>query len=163
MRVFKYVILMAVLSAILYGASGEVQITADKFEADENSQKSVFIGHVSMKKKGDELNATKIIVLFDSNRKPLRYEAIGNASFVLHMRNGQIYIGSANRLIYLPDEEIYQLFGHVVLKEPLLDRTVMGEKVVVERKSGKARVEGSGDRPVKFIFKIEERNASKNR
>ncbi len=163
MKLFRQAVLTAVSALLLYGATSEVQITADRFEASEKSRQSLFLGHVSMKKGSDELNASKIVVTFDVKRKPLRYEAVGNASFVLHTRNGQIYLGKADRLIYHPAEEMYELFGHVVLKEPSLERTLMGEKVVVDRRSGKASVEGGGDRPVKFIFKVEERNASKNR
>jgi lipopolysaccharide export system protein LptA len=148
----------------LYGASEQVEITSDRFEADEVKLVTKFIGHVHMKKGRDELNASKVIVYFDKKRKPKRYEAIGNASFVILMKKeGQLYTGKADRLVYLPARQRYELYGDVVLKEPRLDRTVRGEKVVVEKLSGKASVEGNGKRPVKFIFKVEENNASQDR
>ncbi|BDY13917.1 lipopolysaccharide transport periplasmic protein LptA [Hydrogenimonas cancrithermarum] len=152
------------LSAVaIYAASEQVEITADRFEASETERLTKFIGHVHMKKGPDELNASKVFVYFDKARKPMRYEAVGNTSFVIHMDNNQTYVGRADRLLYRPGKEIYELFGNVVLKEPRLDRTLMGEKVVVEKISGKAHVEGKEDKPVKFIFKVEDKNASKDR
>jgi len=155
--------LLCLMAVALYAVSEQVEITADRFEASETERLTKFIGHVRMKKGLDELNASKVLVYFDKARKPLRYEAVGNASFLLHMENNRTYAGRADRLLYHPGKEIYELFGNVVLKEPRLDRTLMGEKVVVEKISGKAHVEGKEDRPVKFIFKVEDKNVSKDR
>ncbi len=149
---------------MLYALSEQVEITSDRFEADEVKRVTKFLGHVHMKKGNDELNASRVIVYFDEKRKPIRYEAIGKTSFVIHMRQkGQYYTGKAEKLVYRPKKQIYELYGNVVLKEPKMDRTVTGEKVVVEKLNGRASVEGNGNRPVRFIFKVEERNASKDR
>ncbi len=148
---------------ISIGAAENVEITADHFEADQLKKITEFIGNVHMKKGNDELNASKVLVFFDKNRKPIRYEAVGKSSFIVYMQNGRYYVGRADRLVYLPKKEVYELYGNVVLKEPLLERTIFGEKVVVEKSTGRARVKGDEKRPVKFIFKVEESNASKNR
>ncbi len=145
------------------GAAENVEITADHFEADQLKKITEFSGNVHMKKGNDELNASKVLVFFDKNRKPIRYEAVGKSSFIVYMQNGRYYVGRADRLVYLPKKEVYELYGNVVLKEPLLERTIFGEKVVVEKSTGRARVKGDEKRPVKFIFKVEESNASKNR
>ncbi len=148
----------------LAATAEEVTITSDRFEADEQSRVTKFLGHVHMKKGTDELNATKVNVYFNAKRKPLKYEALGKVSFVIHMKEDpKWYSGKADRLVYRPAGEIYELYGHVVLKEPALDRTVTGEKVVVEKQSGRATVEGGAHKPVKFIFKVEEKDAGKNR
>ncbi|WP_201353400.1 lipopolysaccharide transport periplasmic protein LptA [Hydrogenimonas urashimensis] len=150
--------------SVLFAAAERVEILSDRFEADDVKHVAKFLGHVRMKKGADELNASKVVVYFDAKRKPLRYEAIGKASFVIHMKKeGQLYTGKADKLVYLPKEQRYELYGSVVLKEPRLDRTVTGEKVVVEKLSGRASVEGGGDKPVKFIFKVEERDGGEDR
>ncbi|WP_300361254.1 lipopolysaccharide transport periplasmic protein LptA [Hydrogenimonas sp.] len=151
-------------AGIVFAASEQVEILSDRFEADDVTHIAKFLGHVRMKKGADELNASKVVVYFDEKRKPIRYEAIGNASFVIHMKEkGQYYTGKANRLVYRPKTQLYELYGKVVLKEPKLKRTVTGEKVIVEKLSGRASVEGSGGRPVKFIFRVEERDGGENR
>jgi lipopolysaccharide export system protein LptA len=151
-------------AGVLFAATEQVEIVSDRFEADDVVHVAKFLGHVRMKKGADELNASKVVVYFDAKRKPIRYEAIGNASFVIHMKEkGQYYTGKAQKLIYRPKSQLYELYGGVVLREPALDRTVTGEKVVVEKLNGKARVEGSGGKPVRFIFKVEERDAGENR
>ncbi len=151
------------MGLLAFAASEQVEITSDRFEADERTLVTKFIGHVHMKKGRDELNASKVVVYFDAKRKPKRYEAIGQASFAIFMKKeGQLYTGRADKLVYIPAAQRYELYGNVVLREPRLERTVTGQKVIVEKTSGKASVEG-GKKPVKFIFKVEENNASTHR
>ncbi len=160
----KKTAVMCLMAAFLFAASEQVEILSDRFEADDMKHVAKFLGHVSMKKGQDELNASKVVVYFDEKRKPIRYEAIGNASFVIHMKErGEYYTGKAHKLVYRPLKQIYELYGNVVLREPKLDRTVTGEKVIVEKLSGRASVESGGNRPVKFIFRVEERDVGKNR
>lgn len=144
-------------------AAENVEITADHFEASQLKKITEFIGNVHMKKGSDELNASKVVVYFDEKRRPIRYEAVGESRFIIHMQNGSYYTGRADRLVYRPDRELYELYGNVVLKEPKLDRTIIGEKVVVEKSSGRANVEGDDGKPVKFIFKVEEPSDGKDR
>ncbi len=156
--------LICLVAVFVSAASKSVAITSDRFEADETKRVTKFIGHVHLEREEDELNASVVTVHFDEKRRPVRYEAAGGASFVLHMKKAdQYYTGKADRLIYLPGKEIYELFGNVLLKQPELDRVISGEKVIVERRSGKASVEGGRNRPVKFIFKVEEPDGAKDR
>ena len=150
---------MGWLSGLLV-ASERVEILSDRFEADEVKRMTTFWGHVRMKKGRDELNASKVVVHFDAERRPTRYEASGGAKFRLYMKKGeQLYTGRADRLIYEPAKGRYELVGGVVLNEPNLSRTLKGERVTVDRVSGKASVEGEGDKPVKFIFKVDDDGA----
>jgi len=158
----KYLLLLLLAIGTLF-SSQQVEITADHFEASDLKKVTKFIGHVHMIKDVDELNASKVYVYFDANKKPVRYEAIGSVKFIITMNNGKKYRGQSGRLVYIPKTEIYELYENVKLFDIKLDRTLIGEKVFVNKQSGKARVEGSKEKPVKFIFKIEENNASKNR
>ncbi len=159
----KVALLFAVVAAVCAGTREQVEITSDRFEADEVKMISKFIGHVHMKKGPDELNASQVIVYFDAKRNPKRYEAIGNASFVVHMtKNDEYYTGKADKLVYKPVEQIYEFYGHVFLRQPRLDRTVKGDEVIVDRLSGKSSVKGNASKPVKFIFQVEEKSG-KNR
>lgn len=158
----KYLLLLLLATSTLF-SSQQVEITADHFEASDVKKVTKFIGNVRMIKGVDELNASKIFVYFDEKKKPIRYEAIGSVKFIITMNDGKRYKGQSGRLVYIPKTEIYELYESVKLFDVKLDRTLIGEKVFVDKQSGKARVEGSKEKPVKFIFKIEEGNVSKNR
>ena len=159
----KWILFLPLLAGLIYAAE-RVEIVSDGFEGDEKARISKFIGHVHMKKGGDELNASKVIVYFDTKRKPFKYEAIGKVSFIIYMKDRKsLYTGKAGKLIYRPATQTYELYDHVVLKEPKLDRTITGSKVIVEKIAGKASVSGQGNKPVRFIFKVEDDNASQNR
>ncbi len=159
----KKILTVLICAAATLVSAENVEITADHFEASQVKRVTEFSGNVHMKKGNDELNATKVYVYFDDERKPIRYEAVGKSSFIIHMQNGGYYVGKAEKLVYRPGSELYELYGNVVLKEPKLDRTIMGEKVVVEKSTGRANVEGDDGKPVKFIFKVEEPDAGKDR
>jgi len=158
----KYLLLLLLVTTTLF-SSGQVEITADHFEANDAKKVTKFIGNVHMIKGVDELKASKVFVYFNEKKKPIRYEAIGSVKFTITMNDGKIYRGQSGRLVYIPKTEIYELYESVKLFDIKLDRTLIGEKVFVDKQSGKARVEGSKEKPVKFIFKIEEENVSKNR
>lgn len=159
----KKIVTAFLCAAAALTAAENVEITADHFEASQAKKITEFIGNVHMKKGSDELNASKVVVYFDEKRKPVRYEALGESSFLIHMQNGSYYRGKADRLVYWPNRELYELFGNVVLKDPKLERTIIGEKVLVEKRTGRANVEGDDGKPVKFIFKVEEPSGGKNR
>ena len=147
------------MTAAIAGTTKEqVEIQSDRFEADEAKRISKFIGHVHMTKGPDELNASTVIVYFNADRKPYRYEAIGNASFIVHMKDkDQYYRGKADKLVYKPESQIYEFYGNVLLRQPKLDRTVKGDEVIVDKLTGKSTVKGKENKPVKFIFQVEEK------
>ena len=144
-------------------SSGRVEITADHFEANDLKKVTKFIGNVHMIKGIDELKADKVYVHFDAKKKPIKYEAIGDVKFTIAMNDGKVYKGQSGRLVYIPKTEVYELYENVKLFDTKLDRTLIGEKVFVDKQSGKARVEGSKEKPVKFIFNVEEGKVGKNR
>ncbi len=158
----KYLLLLFLTIGTLF-SSQQVEITADHFEANDLKRITKFIGNVHMTKGIDELNASKIYVYFDIKKKPIKYEAIGSVKFTITMNNGKRYNGESQRLVYNPNTEVYELYEDVKLFDTELDRTILGEKVFVNKQSGRAKVEGGKDQPVKFIFRVEENNESENR
>ena len=151
------------LSISILFSSGRVEITADHFEANDPKKITKFFGHVRMVKGIDKLKADIVYVYFDFKRKPVKYEALGSVKFTISMNDGKVYKGQSGRLVYTPKTEVYELYENVKLFDTKLDRTLIGEKVFVDKQSGKARVEGSKEKPVKFIFNIEEGKVGKNR
>lgn len=153
---FLIAVLLAVWLPLL---ADEVKISADRFEADEAKMVSKFIGHVMLKRGSDELNASQVIVTFNKKHKPKRYEATGNVEFSL-VADQKRYLGNAQKLIYLPATKVYELIGDVLLREPAMKRTIKAQRVIVEKLSGRAQVEGKAGEPVKFTFEIDESNGT---
>jgi len=152
-------ILFFILIGFLTLAHAEkVIITSDKFEGDQRLGIMKFIGNVHMRKSRDKLDAATVTVYFNNRKKATRYEAVGNAHFEIYMlEKGTYYVGKANRMVYKPQTQVYEFYGDVVLREPKLDRTLTGDKVIVRRLDGKVNVTGNRSRPVKFIFKVQEK------
>lgn len=134
----------------------QVEVTANDFYADEKKMVSEFKGNVNIKKGKDTLTANKVMIYFDANRNPIKYVASGNANFSVFMQNKN-YIGSGNELIYEPLTNLYTINGNGFLQEKQTDKRVYGEKITVNQNSGTYSVNSDKKKPVKFIFKIDEK------
>ena len=150
----KIILIFAPLFALF---ASEVEITAKRFEGDDKSGVSKFSGSVKVVKVSDTM-----FVYFDSARKPVRFEAIGSATFAMKEESGKTYKGKAKTIIYYPNQKEYQLLGDAFVEYVEEKRKVYGEKIVVNDTTKKASVAGEeGGRPAKFIFFVEDKNETK--
>ncbi len=143
--------------SMLYLAAGEIEITSHKFEASEKALMSRFIGNVKLKRGKDRLWSDKLFVYFNKKKKPIKFEAIGDVKFDLFDKKGKEYKGSCKKLIYFPKKRVYQLFENVKIVTLPEKREVFGEQIYLDLNASEVNVLGSKKRPVKMIFKIEDR------
>lgn len=149
----KLVVLL-LLSLLLLHAE-KVVVTADHFEAFENRKLSILQGHVHIHKGKDDIKANKVVIHFDAHNKPILYTLSGSVHFDITTK-GQHFVGTAREIVYNPIKKRYIASGAVHIRETVGDRLLEGEKIVIDRTSGKSTISGSGKKPVKFIFSVEE-------
>ncbi len=154
-------ILITFFICILPLFAQNIEITAENFEGDEKEGYSVFTGNVNVINAGNELNASKVTVFFDSDKNAKRYEAVGEVSFYIDQEQSN-YKGDCGRLVYFPRQSRYEFYEAVQLYDITNDRFISGREVHVDTVSGQARVAGSKDAPAKFIFETKENNATDN-
>ncbi len=150
MKYLVYFLILTILSA------NEVEITADKFTADEAKGVSVFTGNVHVVKGKDDLKADKIIINFDKNKQPTLYTAIGHAKAKLIIKDKN-YFAKGNTLIYDPLTLKYTIKKNAFLQELDTDKKVYGENIRVDQARGYYEVDGKANKPVKFIFKLKDK------
>jgi len=149
----KYLIYFLIIT--LLGAS-EVQVTADKFMANEAKGISTFTGSVHVIKEGDDLKADKVVINFDKDKKPTLYTATGHASVKMKIKDKR-YFAKGGILIYDPNLLKYTIKKNAFLQEIDTDKKVYGETIWVDQVRGYYEVDGKKNKPVKFIFKIEDK------
>ena len=149
----KYLIFFLIIT--LLGAS-EVEITADKFTADETKGISIFTGSVHVTRGKDDLKANKVVVNFDKKKQPTLYTASGNAKAKLTMK-GKNYFAKGDTLIYNPLTLKYIIKKNAFLQEISSDKKIYGENISVDQARGYYEVDGKKNKPVKFIFKIQDK------
>ncbi|RUM67264.1 MAG: lipopolysaccharide transport periplasmic protein LptA [Sulfurospirillum sp.] len=147
--------LLIILSLVSSLFAQRVEISADKLEADEKSGISTLIGHVQIIKGDDHISADTLIVKFDKKNKPIFYDAKGSIKFHILTKTKE-FEGKADQLRYDPKTLIYEMVGNVVIKEKRSKQILTGEKIQIDRISGKSIIEGKENKPVKFIFDIKE-------
>ncbi len=148
--------LLVVLGLVSILSAEMVEVVADKFYADEVKQITEFTGNVVVTKGKDKLVAKKVIITFDKQRQPLKYTATGNVTIDMVMKD-KIYFGKAQTMIYNPIKDQYTLMKDAFLHEKVTNKKVYGDKIFVNQTTGRYEVESDGKRPVKFIFKVEEK------
>jgi lipopolysaccharide export system protein LptA len=134
--------------------SEELKVKAKSFNADQKTGVSVFRGDVNVVKGYDELNASKVTIYTDSEQKPTKFIAEGDASFSIKTLEGSIYKGKAQKVIYLPNKKEYYFYKNVHLKQIDEKKEIIGEEVVLKTIDGKAYAKGAEKEPVIMIFNM---------
>lgn len=152
MRYSKTILLISTITTLW---AAEVQVTADKFFADETKKMSVFDGNVKVIKESDKLTSKKLTIEFDDKKQPIRYIATGDAKANMLMKEKKYY-AEAEKMTYEPSKSLYILEKKAFLHDIETDKKVYGEYIKVNQVSGHYEVDSKGAAPVKFIFKVED-------
>ena len=149
--------LLALLSMVFLWAE-KIQITSDNMKAYELKKEIHFIGNAKVVQLDNWIHGDEIVVYFDENNETKRYEAIGNVTFEINQKDTR-YKGSAKRVIYHPQKSEYLLKGKAVIDDLTNKRHVSGDEIVLDMKTGNAKVTGKENKPVKFIFDMEKKQS----
>lgn len=156
----KFILLIYVFLITSLNAE-ELRVVADSVEGDELKGVSFLKGHVRMNKGKDELNASTVYIYTNKERKPIKYSAEGNVSFIIVLESGATYRGQSDRVEFHPDLNEYRFYNHVKLEQLDEKKVIIGEKVIVNVNSGTALAEGSSKKPVTMVFDIKDTNNTK--
>lgn len=157
MKIILFISLLFLFS--LYGE--ELKVFSENFRADQPKGVSIFTGKVVVTKGLDELNASKVTIYTDSNRKPTKMVAEGDVSFYIVTELNEKYRGKSQRAVYLPNEREYQFYTKVDLIRLDDFRRVKGDKVVVNTIHGHASADSANNEPVMMVFTLQDTNSTK--
>jgi len=133
-----------------------VDMKADHFYANDINNKAFFEGNARIKQNNNEINASKVTVYFNDQKKARKYEAEGDVKFDLTEKDTH-YKGEADKVTYAPKSSKYFFSGNVVLIDLTNNRTIKANTVDLDLKTGLADIKGKEKKPVHFIFEIEDR------
>ena len=128
----KRLIVIALMGFMAPLFAEQVEVTADKFFADEKKKISVFEGNVKVVKQSDKLLAQKVLIEFDDKKQPLRYIATGDAKVNMTM-NEKKYYGEAEKMTYEPSKSTYILEKKAFLHEIESDKKVYGDYIKADQ------------------------------
>ncbi len=133
-----------------------LEVSADKFIANDKKHITTIEGNVHIKKGTDTLQANKVIIYTNAKRKPIKYEAIGAVQFHLVTQDGRKIEGHSDRLIYDAITQEYRLLQNAVVNEVGKINSIKGEEIILSKERGYADVLGGKDKPAKFIFDMDD-------
>jgi len=152
----KALLLVLSLLSLSFASSTKVSVTSDNFFASEKEKKSTFSGHVVIKKLSDTIKTDKAIITFDKENKPVKYQAINHITFIITLDASKLE-GSCDELIFVPKSKVYTLKGHVNILQTPSNRKIKATKVIIDTKNNKIDITGEKNKPVKFIFEVEDK------
>jgi len=150
-------VLLTIMACVAMLNAANVEVVADKFFADEKKLISEFTGNVVVTKESDKLSADKVVIHFNAKREPLKYTATGNAKINMMIEDKK-YFASSDTMVYDPIKSQYTLLKNAFLHEIVTDKKVYGDRIWVDQLTGRYEVDSDGKKPVKFIFKVEEKS-----
>lgn len=157
----KHIIILTIFLTLSLSAE-ELQVQAKQFNADQKTGVSIFEGAVNVIKGSDELNASKVTIYVDEKQEPIKFVAEGDASFNLQTKDGSLYEGKAQKVIYIAKEKEYHFYKDVYLRQIDEKKEIIGEEVVLKTIQGKAYAKGAEQEPVIMIFNIPEKKEKNN-
>ena len=143
-----------VMILLLPLAAEELKVSADLFESDEKKGVTLFKGNVTIYKGKDELSADSVEIFTDKKRKPTKFVANGNVTFIIHANNAEAYKGRAQKAIFLPLIKEYHFYNDVHLTQVGSDNTIKGDTIIVNLTEGTATAQGDSAKPVTMTFQI---------
>ncbi len=162
----KYLISLLIITALFSQAKetpkNQLVIDAEQFEAHDSKGLSIFTGNVKMTRVKDKLDSDILEVYMTPLKKGankqkrvvLKYIAIGNVSFEIFTK-GKHYKGRGEKVIYKPTILEYEIIGKGSIKELTEDKTLIGDRIILNQTTGESKVSGSKNKPVRFIMQIE--------
>jgi len=140
---------------IVFSYSSNMQILSKHFEYNQTANIAKFIGDVNVTKESDNILCKELYVYTSQNNKLDKLLAKGNVRFIVK-DNNSTYKGKSDKLTYIAPKQLFIFEGNVHITKLEDNQQLFGEKVIVNKKDGTAKVIGNKNKPLKFIIKVNE-------
>ena len=150
---FKLLILLGLAIPLF---AEKINVTSNSMTAEDLKKEVHFIDDAKVVQGESWIHGDEIIVYFDENNQTKEYEAIGRVTFEFKEKESH-YIGSSDKVTYYPVTSVYVLTGKAIIDDLTNKRHVNGDKITLNMLTGNAKVKGSKQKPVKFIFDLQEK------
>lgn len=138
-----------------------LNIDADFFEAKEKEQKLYFEGNVRLTKNKDILTSKELLINTRPSKEnpnkqvPKDYVATGDVKFTVITEDKNIIKGSGDKVYYYPDELKYIIIGNGYLEEVKEGKKLTANKIYIDEKTGRTKIDGDKNKPVKFRLRLD--------
>lgn len=157
--------MFTLLSVLFFSVSlhaEKINVTSNSMTAEDMKKEVHFIDDAKAVQGESWIHGDEIIVYFDENNQTKKYEAVGTVTFEFKEEENH-YTGSADKVTYYPVRSTYVLVGKAIIDDLINKRHVNGDEITLDMTTGNANVKGSKEKPVKFIFDMQEKKDSKKK
>jgi lipopolysaccharide export system protein LptA len=132
----------------------ELHIKSKTFVYDSKKLESIFTGDVNATRGKDNILADKMVIFFNKQKKPVKFEAIGHVRFVFVLDNNTTYKGHCEKLEYFIKSGDIILIGNAYVKKLQTNESISADKIKINRFTKDVNVVGE-KKPVNIIIKVD--------
>ncbi len=155
-------ILGALVLCVISVCAEQLTIDAKRIYSDEKRGTLTAEGNVHIVKEGDVLDANKVIIYANQEKKPFKMEAIGNVRFVVFTEDKRELKGKCNTLLYFIESKEYHLLGNAQVQEVGKPNFIKGQKIMLSNISGLADIQSDDNAPARVIIDLDDVQESKD-
>jgi len=161
--ILKVCVLILLNVALLNAEENYLNIDANHFEANKQKNILSFKGDVKMTKNKDILLCQKLLINTETSKKdktkqiPKDYTATGDVSFTVHTVDN-ILKGKGDVVHYYPKQKKYIIIGNGFLEDTKEGKKIIAEKIYIDELTGRTKIDGGKNKPVKFRLRLNEKN-----
>jgi lipopolysaccharide export system protein LptA len=137
-----------------------LEVSADKFEHLEKEKKAIFRGNAHATQGKSRIDAETFVVFFDEKGEAREYRALDRVRFEIVKPERHIR-GRCEKLVYDVPADTYRLMGNARVEDLINHRTMSGEEIFLDNKTGRATAESDRKGPVKFTFPMKDAGGRK--
>jgi lipopolysaccharide export system protein LptA len=135
----------------------KIHITADKLISDNDADYAEFIGNVRATQEDTVITADRLKIFFKSNAGHKDTPAIGDESITKIVADGNVKINFDNRVAVTRQAVYNTQTGVLVLSGNNSrivsgDNSISGEKITIDRATGRINVESGSKKRVEAVF-----------
>jgi lipopolysaccharide transport protein LptA len=164
--IVKICVLFLLNITLLNGEENYLNIDAKHFESNTEKNILKFSGDVKMTKNKDILLCQKLVIntvnsIIDPTKQvPKDYKATGDVSFILYTTNN-VLKGKGDVVYYYPNKKKYIIIGNAFLEDTKEGKKINAEKIYIDELTGRTKIDGGKDKPIKFRLRLNESSDKK--
>ncbi len=134
-----------------------IQVQATSFYASDENNIITLNGNVKLDLGEDYLTAKKLVInlkTINNKKIPVKFEASGDVRLNVKTKTKEFFC-KGDKILFRPIDDVYVITGNGFVHDKTENKELHGQKITIDIKKGDASIQGTKNKPVKFIMKFD--------
>ncbi len=134
-----------------------IKVQATSFYASDEKNIINLSGDVKLDMGEDYLTAKKLVInlkTINNKKTPVKFEATGGVKLNIKTKTKEFFC-KGDKILFKPVDDVYIIIGNGFVHDKTENKELYGQKITIDIKKGEANIQGTKNKPVKFIMKFD--------